>query len=205
MFDIKTTLGICPAIRDTHELIYITRGASAILNFNFADTVYNFDDVNQITFSFKQGRKLFWYKMFTYLMPTDDETVVFGKTYYTDVRPIVDGCLQCSATVVCDPAEPKANNYYEAVEGNHSWSDTLYIIDEHFCHSVGKSWDYLTFSLAAEETAQFTCTQPGNYMEYEIAVRLNTYWYKNTGNRDSIIIEPQHPIAVIDSLYSKLV
>jgi hypothetical protein len=41
-------------------------------------------------------------------------------------------------------------------------------------------------------------------VQFEVVVRLNTDIYNNLSNKDSIIIEPQHSIAVVDSLYGNI-
>lgn len=202
-FDIRTSLRICPTMYKSHEMIYLTRGASASLNFNFGEKIYGFEDTDQLTFMFKQGKTLHWFKMFTYLTPTSDETAVANKTYYTQVTPIEEDTFQCTAAVVDIVASnPKEAGYYEEVEGNCSWRDTYYLIDPRFSHSFGDGWDYITMILFPSDTIKFNPTDHG--MEYEIAVRLNTEIFGNLGGQDSIIIESQHPVAVIDSLYSKL-
>jgi hypothetical protein len=54
--DIITTLSVCPSAPKAHKIIFITRGASASLAFNFAEKVYNFEYTDQITFIFKQNK-----------------------------------------------------------------------------------------------------------------------------------------------------
>ena len=205
-YDIKTTLGINPTVWGSHEMIYISRGASASLNFDFGKEVYSFQDTDQITFLLKQGKNLYWYKMFTYLKETEDEVPVEGKTYYTNLVPIAEDGQQCTAIKVLVPESPKANGYFEEIDGNSSWrdGDTLYMVDPHFSQSSGNGWDYVTLNLRPEETCQFKATSVGTELDFEVAIRLNTDMFENLGNIDSIIIEPQHPIAVIDSLYSEI-
>jgi hypothetical protein len=205
MFDIRTTLNIRPTVYTGHEMIYISKGASATLNFDFSKEIYSFEDTDQVTFIFKQGAELHWYKMFTYLSATSDEQPVPGKTYYTELTPIEKDSLQCTALKVENPETPRANGYFEEVDGNHSWRDTQYIVDPHFVQSSGESWDYISLVLRPEDTNKFKPTAPGMELAFEVAIRLNTDGFGSLGNTDSIIIEPQHPIAVIDSLYSKLI
>jgi hypothetical protein len=128
-----------------HEMIYITRGASATLVYPLFDKVFKSEDIEQITFIFKQGRDLYGYSMF------DDST--------TDKK-----------------------------------------INPHFC-LIDDTSDYarIIFNLNSDETKQF---RPDINLEYEIAIKLNTDRFEATGNQDSVVIEPQHPIAVVDSLYS---
>ena len=73
--NIKTTLGINPRCKPK-ELLAITRGASALLTYNL-DISYNI--VSQVTFTFKQKQKLFYYNMFHYLTSTSDTEIEEGK------------------------------------------------------------------------------------------------------------------------------
>lgn len=203
-FDIKTTLNICPTTSQAQEMIYISRGASAALNFNFSSKVYRFQDIDQITFIFNQNNNIYWYKMFTYLIPSADEIAVEGKTYYTKVTPIEDDTYQCTAEIVHNPVSPVASGYYEETEGNHSWRDTYYLVDPNFSQNSGPGWDYITLLLSPVDTLEFKPTPVGQEIGYEVAIRLNTDSFASLGNKDSVIIEPQHPIAVVDSLYSKI-
>lgn len=205
--NIKATLSVYPTMAAAHEVIYITRGATATLNFNFGNKIYSFEDTDQLTFILKQGKTTYWYKMFTYLIPTEDESPISGKTYYSEVSSIgEDGeAFQCTGTEVLIPGDnPKELGYYEVVDGNHSWRDTNYIVDPHFCQSSGIGYDFVSLVLASKETAYLQPTSPDNLMEFEVVIRLNTDGFVSLGNNDSIIIETQHPIGVIDSLYAKL-
>jgi hypothetical protein len=186
-------------------MIYISRGASAALNFDFSSKVYRFQDIDQITFIFRQNKNIYWYKMFTYLVPSMDAEAVSGKTYYTKVTPIEEDTYQCTAEEVLEPVSPEANGYYEEAEGNHSWRDTYYLVDPAFSQNSGPGWDYISLLLSPSDTLEFKPTFEGQEIEYEVAIRLNTDSFATLGNKDSIIIEPQHPIAVVDTLYSKLI
>jgi hypothetical protein len=62
----------------------------------------------------------------------------------------------------------------------------------------------LTFTMFPEETTELALTSPMNNMKFEIVFRLDTNSSAPNNYRDSIIIEPQHPIAVVDSLYSQI-
>ena len=141
--------------------------------------------------------------MFTYLKRTTDTNIQADKIYYTDVNPIETDTFQCTATLVENPeADPSAAGYYEEIDGNCSWRDTFYLIDPRFSQSMGDSWDYVTLALSSKDTALLAPSVGG--VEFEVVVRLNTDTFTNLANQDSIIIEPQCPITVIDSLYSKL-
>ena len=55
--DIHTTLGFCPKPKK-HEILVITRGATASINFDLFDKVYKLEDIHQFTYLFKQGKDL---------------------------------------------------------------------------------------------------------------------------------------------------
>ena len=69
--NIKTTLGIKPRCKPK-ELPVITRGASFSLTYKLD---INYDIVSQVTFTFKQKQKLFYYNMFHYLTLTRDTEI----------------------------------------------------------------------------------------------------------------------------------
>lgn len=62
---IYATLHTHPTCKATHEVIYITRGATAELIYPLYDKVFRFEDIEQVTFTFKQGKTIYWYSMFT--------------------------------------------------------------------------------------------------------------------------------------------
>lgn len=145
---IYATLRTAPtSCNHSHEMIYITRGASAELTYTLFDKVFRVEDIEQLTFSFKQGKTLFWYSMFT-----------------------------------------------QTEDGDQ-------IVDPHFYLFTNEDYCAVIFNLDSEETKQF---KPNINIEFEVAVKLNTDSFATLSNKDSIIIEPQHPIAVVDSLYSQL-
>lgn len=148
---IYATLRTTPSCQHTHEVIYITRGASAELIYPLYDKVFRFEDIEQITFTFKQGKNLYWYSMF---------------------EPVTD-------------------------TGGKATINT----DSHFYHFDNDEYGAIMFNLDSEETKQF---KPNALIEYEIAIKLNTDSFANLGGKDSIIIEPQHPIEVRDSLFSRV-
>lgn len=78
--------------------------------------------------------------------------------------------------------------------GKATKSPRFYILEEEN-HSA------IIFNLDGEDTKQF---KPGINLKYEITIKLNTDSLATTGYKDSIIIEPQCPIVVVDSLYSSL-
>lgn len=201
--DITTTLSVHPAMPMAHDIIVITRGASASLAFNFTEKVYDFQYADQMTFIFKQGKNLIGYRMFEYLKPTDDTTPDPNKIYYANVTPVMAGGFQCTGTRVLQPdGDLSTQQLYEVTNDVGSWRDTLYILDEHFYHAAGVGYDYVTLTLSPEETKQFKPTTPDSNIPWEVAIRLNTDIFASSNYRDSIIVEPQHPLAVVDSLYS---
>lgn len=60
---IYATLHTHPTCNATHEVIYITRGATAELIYPLYDKAFRFEDIEQVTFTFKQGKNLYWYSM----------------------------------------------------------------------------------------------------------------------------------------------
>ena len=110
--NIKTTLGINPR-RKPKELLAITRGASFLLTYKLD---ISYDIVSQITFTFKQKQKLFYYNMFHYLTLTSDTEIEEGKKYY-HITPInVETSHEWTAELVIDPANnPHVAGYYEEV------------------------------------------------------------------------------------------
>ena len=141
------TLHLHPTHQHTHEVIYITRGASAELIYPLYDKVFRFEDIEQVTFTFKQGKTVSWFTMF----------------------------------------ETAGDNTIET--------------DSHFYHFDNEDYGAIIFNLDNNETKQFKAGIP---VEYEIAIKLNTDSFATLGGKDSIIIEPQHPIEVRDSLYSQV-
>lgn len=204
-FNIKAKLSVQPTkIIKANEILQITRGASAILNFNYSDKTYTYDNTDQITFMLKQGSTIYWYKMFTYLKPTSDLMVIPGKNYYTNVsRPA--NSFKCKATQVwpTNSDSPVELGYYEETDGNCSWRDTEYLIDERFCYENLESLETVSLILHPEDTLQFKA-KAGKLMNFEVAVRLNTDTLQNFAYRDTIIIEPQANIIVTDSLFSQI-
>ena len=204
-FNLYATLRATPSEHHaTNDLIYITRGASAELVYKLYDKAYmSIDTIDQATFTFKQGKSLFWYSMFNYLVKSTDSQVIEGKEYYTEITPLVEGSLQCTATkVVSSEGNPAELGYYElSTDPKASWKTHVYFIDPHFYIFDDPAYSSIILNLSSVETKQFKANVE---MEYEVALRLNTDVFEATNYTDSIIIEPQHSIAVIDSLYSRI-
>ena len=72
-------------------------------------------------------------------------------------------------------------------------------LNPHFYLDVESEYPAIVFNFDSVETLQF---KPGVNIEYEVVIELDTDRFGTVGNKDSVVIEPQHPIAVIDSLYS---
>lgn len=202
-YNFATTLSLYPSTANTHKMLYITRGATASIAFDFASKIYSFNNADQITFMFKQGDTISWYRMFSYIIETEDTVVDPTKTYFENIK-VING-NSCQGSEVITPADnPKEAGYYELIEADCGRTTTKYIADPLFYHGSGEGFDYLTLTIPEEDTLNFKPTTPDNLIKFEVAIRLNTDSYLSLGNSDSIIIEPQHPVAVIDSLYSRI-
>ena len=199
--NIKTTLGINPR-RKPKELLAITRGASFLLTYKLD---ISYDIVSQITFTFKQKQRLFYYNMFHYLTLTSDTEIEEGKKYYQNVTPInIEASYECKAELVIDPANnPQAEGYYEEVSVPEDNQDTLYyFIDEHFKYE--KETNSVLFMFSPVETAKFSPTTPGAEIKFEVAVRADTDNRDDLVNQDAVYIDRQPSIIVRDSLYGQV-
>ena len=199
--NIKTTLGINPRHKPK-ELLAITRGASFLLTYKLD---ISYDIVSQITFTFKQKQKLFYYNMFHYLTLTSDTEIEEGKKYYQNITPIdVEAGYECAAELVIDPKDnPQAAKYYEEVSVPVDNQDALYyFIDEHFKYE--KETNTVLFTFSPVETAKFSPTTPGAEVKFEVAVRANTDNRDDLVNHDTVYIDRQPSIIVKDSLYEQV-
>ena len=79
---IYATLHIHPTHRPTHEMIYITRGASAELVFPLYDKVYSFEDIEQVTLTFKQGKTVNWFTMFETVVEEEKPVIKTDSHFY---------------------------------------------------------------------------------------------------------------------------
>ena len=195
--NIKTTLGVNTRCKPK-ELLAITRGASFLLTYKLD---ISYDIVSQITFTFKQNQKLFYYNMFHYLTPTSDTEVEEGKKYYT----ISTGTgYECTAELVIDPKDnPQDAEYYEEVSRPEDNQNTLhYFIDEHFKYE--KETNAILFMFSPIETVKFSSTTPGAEIKFEVAVRANTDNRDDLVNHDAVYIDRQPSIIVKDSLYGQV-
>ena len=199
--NIKTTLGINPRCKPK-ELLAITRGASFLLTYKL-DISYNI--VSQVTFTFKQKQKLFYYNMFHYLTLTSDTEIEEGKKYYQHITPInVETSYECTAELVIDPLDnPQDAEYYEEVSAPADNQDALYyFIDEHFKYE--KETNSVLFMFSPVETAKFSPTTPGAEIKFEVAVRADTDNRDDLVNKDAVYIDRQPGIIVRDSLYGQV-
>ena len=196
--NIKTTLGVNTRCKPK-ELLAITRGASFLLTYKLD---ISYDIVSQVTFTFKQNQKLFYYNMFHYLTSTRDTEVEEGKKYYT----ISTGTgHECTAELVIDPTDdPQAvKKYYEEVSVPEDNQDTLYyFLDEHFKYE--KENNTVLFMFSPVETVKFSPTTPGAELKFEVAVRANTDNRDDLVNKDAVYIDRQPSIIVKDSLYGQV-
>lgn len=202
--NIKTTLAINPR-RSQYEYYTMTRGAVAGFHYNLKDVWVTFDMLEQLTFAFRQKRKIWHYNMFKYLVLTDDEEVDETKTYYTDLRLTAAKSRRCTASVVTEPEpNPSEAGYYEEVDITDGQNNLYYIIDEHFYQDINTDPDYINFVLSSQETMKFAPTDPRAKVEFEITLRLNTDDQESITNRDAVIICQQPPVMVNDSLYGQI-
>ena len=197
--NIKTTLGINPR-RKPKELLVITRGASFLLTYKLD---ISYDIVSQVTFTFKQKQKLFYYNMFHYLVLTSDTEVEEGKKYYKNIVHISDS-YECRAELVTNPVNnPQAAGYYEEVSAPSDDQNNLYyFIDEHFKYE--KETNAVLFMFSPIETAKFSPTTPCAELKFEVAVRANTDNRDDLVNKDAVYIDRQPSIIVRDSLYGQV-
>lgn len=79
---IYATLHTHPTCKVSHEVIYITRGATAELLYPLYDKAFRFEDIEQVTFTFKQGKTIYWYSMFTTV--EDNKREMDTHFYYFD-------------------------------------------------------------------------------------------------------------------------
>lgn len=199
--NIKTTLGINPRCKPK-ELLVITRGASSLLTYKLG---ISYDIVSQVTFTFKQKQRLFYYNMFHYLAATSDTEIEEGKKYYQKVTPInIETSYECKAELVIDPKDnPQVAGYYEEVSVPADNQDTLYyFLDEHFKYE--KETNSVIFMFSPIETAKFSPTTPGAEVKFEVAVRANTDNRDDLASHDTVYIDRQPSIIVKDSLYEQV-
>lgn len=201
---IHTTLMNQPKCRP-YEIITVTRGASASFNFNLFDKVYSIDDIVQMTFVFKQGKTTYWYNMLDYFKLTDDTSIIESKSYYQITYIDEKTSNQCEAALVTEPeSNPKQAGYYELAKNSADQTNLPWQFDDHFYFDETKDFNRINFLLNSSETKQLKATSPIGGMQFEIVIKLNTSSFEGTHGKDLTIIEPQHPVVVVDSLYSNI-
>ena len=180
---IRATLGVKPEhnIIQAPAITYLTRGASGSIDFDLEMLDY-FDskDPDQITFIFKQGKVISSYNMFDYLVPTTDTEIDSNKAYYTQDGELVE-----------DFTEVLVEDLYEIAEDNgYLRAYTPCLIDRHF-ELLGET---IRFWFDTNETLEFKPTQPEDGVQFEVVLRFG----------DRVLIEPQLPLMVIDSLSGQI-
>lgn len=201
---IRTTLMGQPKCKP-HKIITITRGASASFNFDLFDKVYTIDDIVQMTFVFKQGKTTYWYNMLDYFVPTEDTAIIEDKDYYQITYLDEQTSNQCEAQLITEPqSNPKQAGYYELADSSTNQTNLPWQFDDHFYFDETKGYNRISFLLGSSETKQLKATAPIGGMQFEVVIKLNAKSFEDTHGKDLTIIEPQHPVAVIDSLYSNI-
>lgn len=201
---IHTTLMSQPKCKPG-KLITITRGASASFNFDLSDKVYNIDDIVQMTFIFKQGKTTYWYNMFDYFVLTEDTSILEGKNYYQITYLDEKTSNQCEAQLIAEPeSNPEQAGYYELANSSADQANLPWQFDDHFYFDETEGHNRINFLLSSSETKQLNATSPRGNIQFEVVIKLNTSSLEGTHGKDLTIIEPQHPVAVIDSLYSNI-
>ena len=208
--DIKTILGFTPPCKK-HELLVITRGATASIDYNLFDKVYDIENIDQMTFIFKQGKKILRFNLIDYFKVTSDVVVEPNKNYYKKVnadlpsRP--DFAFEQIVTIEGSSIAAYTKEFgdiYEQCELASGEVNLNWQFNKHFSHVSGNGYSYITFMLTSDETLLFEPTCPENNVLFEVVTILNTDSFSGMHGEDSTIISTQHPIAVVDSLYGKI-
>ena len=208
--DIKTILGFTPPCKK-HELLVITRGATASIDYNLFDKVYGIENIDQMTFIFKQGKKILRFNLIEYFKVTSDVVVEPNKNYYKKVnadlpsRP--DFAFEQIVTIEGSSIAAYTKEFgdiYEQCELASGEVNLNWQFNKHFSHVSGNGYSYITFMLTSDETLLFEPTCPENNVLFEVVTILNTDSFSGMHGEDSTIISAQHPIAVVDSLYGKI-
>ena len=208
--DIKTILGFTPPC-PKHELLVITRGATASIDYNLFDKVYDMENIDQMTFIFKQDKKIISFNLIEYFKITKDTVVEPDKNYYKRV----EADLQSSTDFIFEPIvtiegssiaayTKEFGDIYEQCELASGEVNLNWQFNKHFSHVSGNGYSYITFMLTSDETLMFKPTCPENNVLFEVVTILNTDSFSGMHGEDSTIISAQHPIAVVDSLYGKI-
>ena len=208
--DIKTILGFTPPC-PKHELLVITRGATASIDYNLFDKVYDIENIDQMTFIFKQDKKIISFNLIEYFKITKDTVVEPDKNYYkrveADLQSSTDFAFEPIVTIEGSSIAAYTKEFgdiYEQCELASGEVNLNWQFNKHFSHVSGNGYSYITFMLTSEETLLFEPTCPENNVLFEVVTILNTDSFSGMHGEDSTIISAQHPIAVVDSLYGKI-
>lgn len=208
--DIKTILGFTPPCKK-HELLVITRGATASIDYNLFDKVYGIENIDQMTFIFKQNKKIFSFNLVDYFKITGDVVVEPNKNYYkkvnVDLPSRQDFAFEQIVTIEGSSIAAYTKEFgdiYEQCELASGETNLNWQLNRHFSYVSGNGYSYITFMLTSDETLLFEPTCPENNVLFEVVTRLNTDSFSGMHGEDSTIISAQHPIAVVDSLYGKI-
>ena len=208
--DIKTILGFTPPC-PKHELLVITRGATASIDYILFDKVYDMENIDQMTFIFKQGKKIISFNLIEYFKITDDTVVEPDKNYYkrveADLQSSTDFAFEPIVTIEGSSIAAYTKEFgdiYEQCELASGETNLNWQFNKHFSHVSGNGYSYITFMLTSEETLMFKPTCQENNVLFEVVTKLNTDSFSGMHGEDSTIISAQHPIAVVDSLYGKI-
>ena len=208
--DIKTILGFTPPC-PKHEILVITRGATASIDYNLFDKVYDMENIDQMTFIFKQDKKIISFNLVEYFKITEDTVVEPDKNYYkkvdADLLSEADFTFEQIVTIEGSPIaayKEEFGDIYEQCELASGEVNLNWQFNKHFSHVSGNGYSYITFMLTSEETLLFEPTCPENNVLFEVVTILNTDSFSGMHGEDSTIISAQHPIAVVDSLYGKI-
>lgn len=198
--NIRTTLGLLNT-NCAEDTIIITRGASAELHFNLYNKVYNYADIQQLTFLFKPYKSAIKsYKLYQYFNLTSDTTPISTKTYYA--KSLVSGTADTYTYTVTEATEDNITTLYEPA-GLNEITDNLQV-DSHFFYESSGSYDWINFLLTPEETKAFKATCDDSLVEFEVAVRIKASAFGDARTQDGYLVEPQESVKVIDSLFGNI-
>lgn len=203
--NIKTILSVNPRIKQPKAFV-ITRGASAKIDYSLANKWFSYDLIEQVIFSFKQRKNIWSYKMFKYLVPTEDIEVNEEKTYYKNVvLKDAEVSYECTAEIVTNPVDnPRNANYYEELfELSSGQNNIRYIINDHFGFIKDEFGEHIIFMFAPEETINFESSRSCEDVQFEAAIRFDTDSRPELLERDSVIVDVQPNIIIRDSLYGQ--
>lgn len=203
---IKTTLGITP-IKSCYNYncnkVVITKGATASINYDLTEKVYTFNDIVQATFSFKYNKDIFWYTMVEYFTETLDKVADGETTYYERMQ----APEQSISKYIFIPKSCAKGDLVEGLfvltiledtETTENWQ-----LDKHFYYCDTEGYKAINFILSSEETRALPTTGE-DFLDFEVAIKLDTDTLAGMHSKDSIIIEPQTPIMVVESIFQNI-